>query len=461
MSNEPENLRPEEPAAQDAPRQADLVTPEPPDAAPQDGPAPQDDPAPQDLPAPQVEDVPEDPYLSALFSVHPETASPDDEPLRLPAWLQRVLQSLRAHKKLVFWSFAAAIVLCIAAIAVFGGRRVTGRIERVLRYAGDQSAFNLDVHSVNSYLSFHNGLAVASPDGLQCFDSNGEQTVLAQCKMDNPVLLQNRTVAMGYGVGSGSLCTVHHIKGEQLNLTLPGTIIDADLSGEGYICCASDQPGYKTVLSVYNSEGSQIYSWLSSTQFFGQCAVSDDGRSMCAVALGIDGGSYASTAVCFATDETEPVAQCPLGGDLIYDLTYTGKRSLCAVGETGLYFFRADGESAEVFSYDGGNLLAYDLAADDFIVIVRDMNQAGSRYRVTTVSHDGQELASLSFDEPIQDISANGPYLAVLTSKGLQVYDSRLRLCLAEEDIGFATRVCVQRDGAALLIDGSSAHRVS
>ena len=28
----------------------------------------------------------------------------------------------------------------------------------------------------------------------------GEQTVLAQCKMDNPVLLQNRTVAMGYGV---------------------------------------------------------------------------------------------------------------------------------------------------------------------------------------------------------------------------------------------------------------------
>ena len=49
----------------------------------------------------------------------------------------------------------------------------------------------------------------------------------------------------------------------------------------------------------------------------------------------------------------------------------------------------------------------------------------------------------------------------MLTSGGLRVYDSRLRLCLSEDDVGFATRVCVQRDGAALLIDGSTARRVS
>ena len=73
------------------------------------------------------------------------------------------MQTLREHKRLVIWSFAAALVLCIAAIAVFGGRRVTGRIDRLLRYAGEQTVFPIDVHSSNSYLSFHNGLAVASP----------------------------------------------------------------------------------------------------------------------------------------------------------------------------------------------------------------------------------------------------------------------------------------------------------
>jgi hypothetical protein len=165
--------------------------------------------------------------------------------------------------------------------------------------------------------------------------------------------------------------------------------------------------------------------------------------------------------VCFATDEEEPVAQCPLGSDLIYELAYTGKRSLCAVGENALYFFDTGDEQASAFPYEGGELLSFDLGADSFISIVRNMNQAGARYRITTVSHDGTELASLDFDEPIQDISANGAYLAVLTAKGLQVYDSRLHLCLSENNIGYATRVCVQCDGAALLIDGSSARRIS
>ena len=443
MSNELEHLNPESGVneAQSVP----AGTPE--------------EPAEEPVPAQVIEDVPEDPFLSSLFTDHPEEEMPEEP--QLPQWFLRVVQTLREHKRLVIWSFAAALVLCIAAIALFGGRRVTGRIDRVLRYAGEQTVFSIDVHSSNSYLSFHNGLAIASPDGLQCFDSNGEQTVLSQCKMDNPVLLQNRTVALGYGVGSSGMCTVHHTKGEQLNLTVPGTIIDADLSDEGYLCCASNQPGYKTVLNVYDAAGNQIYTWLSSTQFFGQCAVSGDGRSMCAVALGIDAGSYASTAVCFATDEEEPVAQCGLGGDLIYELSYTGKRSVCAVGETALYFFDTDDEQASAYSYEGGELLSFDLGADDFIAIVRDMNQAGARYRVTTVSHDGKELADLSFDEPIQDISANGAYLAVLTARGLKVYDSRLRLCLSEDNIGFATRVCVQRDGAALLIDGSTARRIS
>ena len=459
MSNEPDQLQqnpdllPEEP---------DLLPGEP-ELSPETAAEAPEESGQTDASAPEtpVEDLPEDPVLSSLFASHPEEDIPEDEQIRLPQWFVRMTQALREHRRLVVWSFAAAVVVCIVCIVLFGGRRVTGRIERVLRYAGDKTSFSLDVHSSNSYLSFHRGLAVASPDGLQCFNARGEQTVLAQCKMDNPVLLQNRTVALGYGVGSSSLCTVHHSKGEQINITVPGTIIDADLSGEGYICCASAQPGYKTVLTVYDGGGNSIYTWLSSTQFFGQCAVSDDGRAMCAIALGIDGGKYASTAVCFATDQETPVGECPIGSDVIFDLRFVGKRDLCAVGETALHFFDTDSGLDSAWSYEGGELLAYDMNGDGFIATVRNMNQAGARYRITTVSAGGEELASLSIDEPIQDLSANGAYLAVLTSKGVQVYDSRLRLCLSEEDVGFATRVCVQRDGAALLIDGSSARRVS
>ena len=409
-------------------------------------------------------DLEVDQFLYSLFSPRasapeePEKPEPEDDG---DGKLSRVGETLRAHRRLLILVFLAALLICIVCIAVFGGRRLTGRVERVLRYSGEQTVFSIDAHSSNCYQSFHGGLAVASTAGLQCFDSEGSQTALVQSQFDSPVVLCGDSTALAYGVGGSTVCTAHYSKGEQLNLTIPGALIDADLSDDGYVCCASSQSGYKTVLNVLAPSGAQTYSWFSSTHFFSQCAVSSGGGSICAVALGLDNNRFASSAVSFLTDRDEPLAELSLGSDLIYDLAFMGERTLCAVGETALQFFDIDGSRHTEYSYEGGELLRYDLRGDGFAAIVRNMNQAGSRYRITTVSTDGKELASLSLDETVQDISANGKYLAVLTSGGLRVYDSRLRLCIREDSVGFATRVCVQRDGAALLIDGSTARRIS
>ena len=409
-------------------------------------------------------DLEVDRFLYSLFSPASPAPEPEAESEEAPEEIEdlsRVGRTLRARWRAVLLVFLAALVICIVCIVLFGGRRLTGRVERVLRYSGEQTVFSIDANSANRYESFRSGLAIASTDGLQCFDADGAQIALVQSQFDTPALLCGDGIALGYGVGGSTVCTAHYSKGEQLNLTIPGTLIDADLSADGYICCASDQSGYKTVLNVLDPSGVQIYSWFSSTHFFSQCAVSSHGSAICAVALGVDNGRFASSAVSFATDRSEPVAEFSLGSDLIYDLAFVGDRTLCAVGETALRFFDIDGSRSAQYSYEGGELLRYDLGGDGFTAVVCNMNQAGSRYRISTVSAGGTELASLSLDETVQDISANGQYLAVLTASGLRVYDSRLRLCLREDDVGFATRVCVQRDGAALLIDGSTARRIS
>ena len=404
-------------------------------------------------------DLEVDRYLYSLFRPRPE--EPEEDPPEASEPHTGAGTVLRAHWRFVLFVFLAALAICIACLLIFGGRRLTGRVERVLRYTGDETVFSLDAHSSNRYRSFRSGLAVAFPDGLQCYDADGNQTALVQNQFDTPVVLCGENLALAYSVGGSTVCTAHYSKGEQLNLTIPGTLIDADLSADGYICCASSQSGYKTVLNVIDPAGAQTYSWFSSTHFFSQCAVSERGSVICAVALGLDGGRFASSAVTFDTSQSDPLAEFPLSGDLVYDLAFVGGRTLCAVGETGLQFFEIDGSRNTQYSYEGGELLDYDLCGDGFVAVVCNMNQAGSRYRIATVSTAGSELASLSLDETIQDVSANGKYLAVLTSAGLRVYDSRLRLCLSEDNVGFATRVCVQRDGAALLIDGSTARRIS
>ena len=104
MSNELEHLNPESGVneAQSVP----AGTPE--------------EPAEEPVPAKVIEDVPEDPFLSSLFTDHPEEEMPEEP--QLPQWFLRVVQTLREHKRLVIWSFAAALVLFLIEMLI-GERR--------------------------------------------------------------------------------------------------------------------------------------------------------------------------------------------------------------------------------------------------------------------------------------------------------------------------------------------------
>lgn len=406
----------------------------------------------------------DDAFLRTLFD-GPQTekapVSESEAPLKKCRWSMEFTGAFLRDRRTWLFLTAVLLIIGIVCLVVFGGMRALDQAVRLVRYSGDDTVFSFDAHNANSYISFHDGLAIASVSGLMCFDKNGTETAAIQNQMELPVLLANDTVAMCYGIGDSSICSLHYKKGAREQISVPGTLLDAHLSDDSCIAYSSVQPGYKTVLTALNSAGVEVYSWYSSTRFFSQCAVSKGSELLAAIALGQSGSSFDAACVLFATDQEEPVAELSLGNDLIYDLDFVSEDKLCAVGETALHFFRADGSGHAEYSYDGGELLYYELNADSFAAIVRDMNQAGSRYQITTVGHDGVELASLSVDAEILDISANGRYLAVLTTDRLCVYDSRLRLSLSEDNVGFATQVCVQKDGAALLIDGSSAYRVS
>lgn len=353
------------------------------------------------------------------------------------------------------------ILLVLAVLSILQGGALFGSIGRFFRYYGNEATFSFDAHSANSYVSFHRGLAVASLGGLQCYDEDGNQIAMEQNQMDPPVALENSTTAMSFGVGGSTITTVHYRKGAQPAIEVPGSLVDADLSSDGCIGYSSIQPGYKSVLTALDSEGNEVYSWYSSTRFFGPCAISEKAAQLCAVAPGIETSGFGSTAVMFATDAEEPLAELSLGSDMIYDLCFIGSRRLCAVGETQLHFFDVDGKHYSTYPFGGSELLSYDLNGSGFAAIVLNTNQVGGRFRIATWNGNGQELASISLDEEIRDISANGSYLAVLTSHSLRVYDSKLHLCYTEENVGFASAVCVQADGAALLIEGNTARRVS
>ena len=112
---------------------------------------------------------------------------------------------------------------------------------------------------------------------------------------------------------------------------------------------------------------------------------------------------------------------------------------------------------AATYGYQGGYLREYDLAGDDFTVLLLSRYQTGSVGRLVTVGADGAELGSLDVNQEVLAVSACGRYLAVLYLDSLVVYNRDLQVYASLTGTDFARSVLMRADGSALLLSSESA----
>ena len=241
-------------------------------------------------------------------------------------------------------------------------------------------------------------------------------------------------------------------KGSVLHVASQRAILDADIAADDSICYLSSEPGYKSVLYVYNSQQSLIYRWLSASQYFMRCAVASGSKYAAAAVLGQQDGMFESSVVLFRTDAEEIACTIPIGNAMIYDLHFVSDSKLCVLAEDALSFYDLDGNLLGSFSYGESYLKDYTTDGSGCLTLVMNLYQAGNRYTVLTVGYDGAELGRLSSGEQILDISAAGKYLAILTSSSLSIYDQTLQEYDVSDNTAGAASVVMRADGSAILL---------
>lgn len=356
------------------------------------------------------------------------------------------------------WILAGVLLLVAALAALYFFREQPIDETQSEPQSGAQTLtelFSFDAHSSNCYAAFDGGLAVASSSGLSVYDKNGSASRVMQTTMSTPVISACENAVMAYDAGGNSLMAVGKKGTELLNVTKDKPILDADLSG-GYVSCSTSEQGFKSVLYVYNPNGTMIYRWLSSSQYLPLCAVSRDGTYLAAVAMGQANGIFESRLVVFRTDAEEIYSTVTLGNELFYDLAFLDDGTLCAIGESSTMWLRMDGTLLGRYSYGGAYLKDFDLGGSGFLTLSLNMYKAGNRCTVVTVDADGTELGSSYYSEEILDLSASEARVAVLTANGLDVYDRTMERTARLDSALGATQTVMRSDGTALLLAGGT-----
>lgn len=364
-------------------------------------------------------------------------------------------QKLRKRLRIV--AVIAAIVLVALALFLFRRELDFDRFRRWVTYMGmepdsSESMFHYPAYDGNVYAVYENGLLVASGSEVLLYDEQGGRRDSLTVSMEAPNADVEGTDAVVWDMGGTAICTIRDGK-ELLNQSVDRMILDADVSVNGEVVYATAADGYRTMLTLLDNQTQERFKWYSSAQYLPLCAVNGGGSQLAAVALGQENGAFASSLMLLdpSVAEQEPV-QIALGNQLIYDLDYLNDRYLCAVGESSLQLFRTSGEACGTYSYNGDHLMKYDTGGDGFVVLALNPYQAGSQYTLKTVEYNGQERASLVLGQEVQQVSAAGDYVAVLTASELQIYTSDLQLYAKTDEVLGVSKVCMREDGTAVLV---------
>lgn len=117
------------------------------------------------------------------------------------------------------------------------------------------------------------------------------------------------------------------------------TIFDADLSSGGYSAMLTAGDSGRSLLQVYDPNGSLLYKRSTKSHYLSACAVSPDGSHAAAVALGQADITFSASLQLYRTDSEEIAAEGALGSEMPYDIAFVTDSVVCAVSEDRVRFF--------------------------------------------------------------------------------------------------------------------------
>ena len=363
-------------------------------------------------------------------------------------------------KNTVLCGIILLLVLALVAVAAYRDGTGFDFLRRWLAYGEEElsAEYDYDAATNNRFALLGKGMAVLSGTELRVFRGNGTVALSKQVNLSAPALQTAGELAVAYDVGGTQLWLVN-TEGEvllELEKESSEPIISASVNAAGYLAVTAEKKGCKGCVSVYDRQQKLIFEFNSVERFVTDARVAEDGRTVTAVTLGQENGSFVSSMVSYDVTKTDPQGAYTVSEGMVLAMDERDGRQI-TVSDTVLTFAE-NGEVIGQYRYDGEYLRDW-AVGEDYAVLLLNRYYAGSIGRIVTVGPDGKEIASLDVEEEVISLSAAGRYIAVLCAGELKICSPDLLEYAALEGTDRAKTVLMCDDGSALVLESESGTR--
>lgn len=365
----------------------------------------------------------------------------------------------------------AVLLLTGIALVVYRDRFNLDSIKRWYRYRslslgdnGQAESFRCSSSESDIFADLDGDLLVCGRNVIGLYSSGGTRYIDQAVNLAAPAVDVCGGTAVVYDAGGRDLFVFRQ---RELVFTLrsDGSILSARLNHSGQLTVVSRQSGYRAMVTVYYDDFNVLVSMGLSSTYVMDARLSDDGKTLAAVCVGLEDGEFSSSLALYDLDrldadgvsqEAVPFASCPLGGNVVLGLGRSAGL-IWALGDQGLTV--ADRQGAVLGGLDWPNrtLKSFSLSGDGFAAALLSRFRTDSQSTLSVVDSSGQLTGTLSFGEQVLCLDAAGRYIAVLTADRLELYTKDLQLYSTLEHTQGAQKVLLHADGSAFLISSGTA----
>ena len=268
------------------------------------------------------------------------------------------------------------------------------------------------------YEPFGSGLAVASGDTYSFVSGLGDSSYSIQLRYNDPAIRVSEDYVLLYDRNGTGLCVANG-SAEYLNTHTDSPILTASMNQNGDFALVTDQTGYRSAVTVYDSRQRLLCQWLTSQYYVMAASVSPDGQHFAALCLGQNGMELTTRVLYFDIGKEAPVWTVELGERQVYSMTHDKSGGLVIVCDDGVARY-LDGQSTGRLDFDRSlRLLSAQEGGD--VLLAFDTGSAGSRGTFIQVLGDGlSSLWSGSFSGVPRAMDCRGGTVALLMADRLE-----------------------------------------
>ncbi len=305
---------------------------------------------------------------------------------------------------------------------------------------------------------FGDGVVTVDSDTLALRTAGGTQLTQA-LGYSAPALCTSDRYVLAYDRGGYNAALVSNlmVASEQ---TMESAILFGCLGESGDYALVTDEPGYRSAVTVFSSGGRQRFKWATPDYYFQAAALSPDGQSLVVAAFRQNETELEGTLFFRDLGSEEITSEVSLGASMPLAVGYLNDGTVAVVGDYATSVINRQGETLASIDYSADDLNAYCFGGNALALAIHSYSGT-ARSELVLLQADGAVSEALEIVEDLQAIDYDGARLALLTSSGLTVYDNALRPLWANSSAAGAQSVGLTGDGGVWLIYPKQATYIS